>query len=71
MASGNIIETWPIIEGFSCGACGGPARQNPADNHEWGCAFCNGSTHSVALNFMKVMPRKQDRLDERTVRHGA
>jgi len=45
------ISTWPALPGFCCRHCGDAARQNPDDLREWGCARCNGATHSVALSF--------------------
>jgi len=50
------IAEWSIIPGYICNECGGPARENPDDKREWGCSHCNGSTHSVALNFTKLRP---------------
>jgi len=48
------IQDWPIIPGYVCANCGSPARQDPADCRHWGCAQCNGASHSVALNFVPI-----------------
>ena len=50
------ISQWPTIDGFACSYCGDQARQNPGDNREWGCARCDGSSHSLALNFHPFTP---------------
>ena len=47
----TAISTWPALPGFCCRQCGDATRQNPDDPREWGCARCNGATHSVALCF--------------------
>jgi hypothetical protein len=47
------IADWPLVDGYSCRACGQPARANPRDGREWGCAGCNGSSHSLILNFTR------------------
>lgn len=53
-AAAPPIAEWLEIPGYACNQCGAVARRNPKDNHEWGCARCNGSSHSVALNFSPV-----------------
>ena len=47
----HSITSWKTLPGFECRKCGDVARQNPTDSYEWGCARCNGASHSVALNF--------------------
>jgi ribosomal protein L37AE/L43A len=50
---GVPIAKWPSAGAFHCNTCGDNARVNPLDSREWGCARCNGSSHSVALNFTR------------------
>lgn len=45
------ISEWQPSPHFVCRACGTPARMNPLNPKEWGCAKCGGSTHSLSLNF--------------------
>jgi len=50
------ITEWPAIPGFACRSCGDAARRNPYDLGEWGCARCNGASHSAAINFEVTDP---------------
>lgn len=63
------LHGWNIIEGFNCRECGSPARQNPRDHREWGCAGCGLRTHSLWLNFLPYcedpkQSREVDRIRE-------
>ena len=44
------ISEWEPIK-FVCRVCGDTARMNPDDHREWGCVTCNGSSHTLFLNF--------------------
>ncbi len=45
------ISQWPLAGKFHCRQCSDPARVNPLNPKEWGCAKCNGSSCTIALNF--------------------